>query len=174
MMSWPARLTLRILPLLAVAGCSHDPILYIPSTDRTMLQAQARLGNADDGGKGPISVDEMLRRAKQGDSGPAAASSVVLHFGGDTVQPDAAQRDTLWRFATKTGAETLVVSSRPGSFSDPATPVLGPRRAVAVSHELSAIVPNVQVRFEAALPPDVVVVSLGGLPARLPAGQAAP
>lgn len=166
-MRWLARLTLRTMPLLAMAACSHDPIRYIPEADRNMLQAQARLGNGGDGGNASISVDEMLRRAKEGDATKPAPTRVVLHFGADAIQPDAAQRDTLRAFAATAGAATagpptVVVSSRPGSFDDPGTPVLGPRRAVAVSHELAAMVADVRVKFEPSLPPDVVVVSLGG------------
>jgi len=143
-----------------IASCSHDPIRYIPETDRTTLETQDRLGGGLGSG-GPISVDEMLRRAKSSGSRNAAASRVVIRFDGDTVQPDAAQRDTLRRFAAQVGAGSVTVSSRPGTFDDTGSPALGPRRAIAVSRELSDVVPDVQMRFEAGLPPGIVVVSLG-------------
>ncbi len=167
-MRWLARIpvvvstavrTVASVVALTVAGCSHDPIRYIPETDRTMLETQDRLGGGLGSG-GPISVDEMLRRAKSADNGKGAASRVVIRFDGDAVQPDAAQRDTLRRFAAQVGAGSVTVTSRPGTFDETGT-VLGPRRAIAVSRELSDIIPDVQMRFEAGLPPGVVVVSLG-------------
>nr|WP_294517468.1 hypothetical protein [uncultured Rhodopila sp.] len=145
---------------LLVAACSHDPIRYIPETDRAMLQAQDRLGTGDRTGQ-PISVDEMLQRAKSTAENKASPSRVVIRFDGDAVQPDAAQRDTLRRFAEQSHTGSLTVTSHPGSFDDAGSPVLGQRRAIAVSRELSAVVADVQMRFEPEVPPGVVVVSLG-------------
>jgi hypothetical protein len=142
-----------------LSGCSHDPIRYIPETDRTMLQSQERLG-AGQGSGGPISVDQMLRNAKSSEA-KLTDSRVVIRFDGDSVQPDAAQRETLHQFAVRSRAAVVTVTSRPGSFDDAGSPVLGQRRAVAVSRELSGMIADVQVRFEAGLPPGVVVVSLG-------------
>jgi hypothetical protein len=162
--------TARTLPWIMTvlaAACSHDPIRYIPETDRAMLQTQDRLSNGGANGQ-PISVDEMLQRAKTTGAGKAASTRVLIRFDGDTVQPDAAQRDTLRRFAEQAHAGSLTVTSRPGSFDDPGSPVLGQRRAIAVSRELSGVVADVQMRFEPGLPPGVVVVSLGR-----PAAQAA-
>jgi hypothetical protein len=164
-MRWPAlsyataRIAACTMAVLA-AACSHDPIRYIPETDRTMLEAQDRLNGGQGTGEA-ISVDEMLRRAKSSGDSKAAPSRVVIRFDGDTVQPDAAQRDTLRRFAAQAHTASLTVSSHPGSFDDPGSPVLGQRRAIAVSRELSDVVPDVQVRFEPGLPPGVVVVSQG-------------
>jgi len=157
------------------AACAHDPIRYIPETDRAMLQAQDRLGNGDAAGQ-PISVDEMLRQAKAtgdkangakatGDS-KAPANRVVIRFDGDTVLPDAAQRATLRSFAEQAHAGALTVTSHPGSFDDAGSPVLGQRRAIAVSRELAGIVTDVQMRFEPDVPPGIVEVSLGPPPAR--------
>lgn len=157
--------TLAWIMALLAAACSHDPIRYIPETDRAMLQAQDRLGNGDASGQ-PISVDEMLRRAKTTAESKAPASRVMIRFDGNAVQPDAAQRDTLRRFAEQSHAGSLTVTSRPGSFEDAGSPVLGQRRAIAVSRELSGLVADVQMRFEPGLPPGVVVVSLGRPAAR--------
>jgi hypothetical protein len=160
--------TVRALPWFLAglaAACSHDPIRYIPETDRTMLQAQERLGNGDGAGQ-PISVEEMLRRAKTTGESKAPATRVVIRFDGDTVRPDAAQRDTLRRFAAQAHAGSLTVISHPGNFDDAGSPVLGQRRAIAVSRELSDIVADVQMRFEPGVPPGIVVVSLGRPAAR--------
>lgn len=162
----PATVRLLAGTLAALAAaCSHDPIRYIPETDRAMLQAQDRLGNGDANGRA-ISVDEMLRRAKSTGDSKAPASRVMIRFDGDAVQPDTAQRDTLRRFAEQAHAASLTVTSRPGSFEDAGSPVLGQRRAIAVSRELSGVVADVQMRFEPGLPPGVVVVSLGRPAAR--------
>nr|WP_294550158.1 hypothetical protein [uncultured Rhodopila sp.] len=155
--------TIRTLPWMLAAlaaACAHDPIRYIPETDRTMLQAQDRLGNGDGNGQ-PISVDEMLRRAKTTGESKPPSTRIMIRFDGDTVQPDAAQRDTLRRFAEQAHAGSLTVISHPGNFDDAGSPVLGQRRAIAVSRELSDIVADVQMRFEPAVPPGIVVVSFG-------------
>nr|WP_294508852.1 hypothetical protein [uncultured Rhodopila sp.] len=160
--------TARLLPwtlAALVVACSHDPIRYIPETDRTMLQAQDRLGTGQGTG-GPISVDEMLQRAKASPDSKTAPARLVIRFDGAAVQPDAAQRDTLRRFAEQAHAGSLTVTSHPGSFDEAGSPVLGQRRAIAVSRELSDVVADVQMRFEPDVPPGVVVVSLGRPAAR--------
>lgn len=146
---------------LLLGGCSHDPIRYIPQTDRAMLQTQERLGDGQSAA-GPITVEEMLRRAKASEPAKAASEKVVIRFNGEAVQPDAAQRDQLQRFAISLPNKTVpvVVSSRPGSFDDAGAAVLGQRRALAVSRTLSGLLPDITVRFEEMLPPDIVVVSL--------------
>jgi hypothetical protein len=158
--SWATIRTLPLIPAALAAACAPDPIRYIPATDRAMLQAQDRMSNGGAAGQ-PISVDEMLQRAKTTDEGKPASTRVVLRFEGDIVQPDAAQRDTLRRFAAAAHSGSLTVISHPGSFDDAGSPVLGQRRAIAVSRELSGVVADVQMRFEPSVPPGVVVVSLG-------------
>jgi hypothetical protein len=147
------------------AACSPDPIRYIPETDRTMLQAQDRLGHGDGNGQ-PISVDEMLRRAKTTGESNEPPSRVMIRFDGDAVQPDSTQRDTLRHFAEQAHAGSLTVTSHPGSFDDAGSPVLGQRRAIAVSRELSEVVADVQMRFDPGVPAGVVVVSPGRPAAR--------
>lgn len=156
--------------LLALSACQNDPIRYIPPEDRTLLQTQARLDASPGEGKG-ITVQEMLQRAKTNAAGPVPSSRVLVRFLGGAVEPDAAGQEQLRAFAAQLPAPGLpvVVSSRPGDFTDPAAPVLGQRRAVAVSRLLAGRVGNVQLRFDAALPPDVVVVRAG-----LPGEVAAP
>jgi hypothetical protein len=154
---------------LLVAGCSNDPIRYIPEADRNMLQAQERLGNGDGHGS-PITVEQMLRGVKAANAGAGAGAAagaapvnrILLRFDGDSVLPSEDEVDRLHRFALSANASSLTVSSRPGNFDDPGSPVLGQRRAIAVSRELTGLVPDVQLHFDPALPPDVVVVSRGG------------
>jgi len=165
-MRWPAhRLTLPLALAILLAGCTNDPIRYIPPGDRTTLQSQARLGESDAGAaNGAISVDELLRRAKTNEAAPPPPSRILLHFDGATIQPDGAQRATLRDFAERLHAR-LVVSSRPGSFDDPGAPLLGQRRAVAVSRELAPFATDVEMRFVPSLPPGVVMVAAADAPA---------
>lgn len=152
--------------MLSVAACSHEPLSYIPQADRVQLQAEARMGEAGGGGR-PISVDDMLRNARAAAPAdpnapaPSVPGRLLVRFDGSAVQPDAAQREALRRFATAALADRhgLLVRSEPGSFAGNDASVLGPRRAVAVSRELSDIAPNVDVRFDTALPAGVVVVT---------------
>lgn len=147
---------------LGLAACAHDPIRYIPPEDRTALEAQARLSSAPGDGQG-ITVDQMLARAKTSAATPAPSSRILIRFEGEAVQPDAAGQEQLRAFAARlpSAAMPVVVSSRPGEFGDPGSPLLGQRRAVAVSRVLAGSSNNVEVRFDTALPPDVVVVSTG-------------
>lgn len=143
---------------LLLAACSQDPVRYIPEEDRRAAAADKAT---------PISVSEMLANARHESLAPAAPSGrLLVHFQGDTVTPDPAQRASLWQFASNASAarQKLLVASRPGNFDDPGSPVLGQRRAVAVARELSAVVKDVEMRFDPALPPDVVVVTQGARP----------
>lgn len=149
-----ARGWIILVPMLGLAACSYQPMDYIPPTDRALLEAQARLSPSGNG-QGPISVKEMLNRAR--DSQADAEHPLVLTFVGDTVQPDAAQVQLLQQFAAKVHGQAVTVTSQPGGFDDPGS-LLGPRRAVAVAHELSASLPTVGVRFSAEAPAHAVVV----------------
>ena len=164
-------MTRRCIALLAVCGlaaCTHEPIEYIPLDDRALLQAQARLGQAPGQSAGAIPVDEMLRRARAAgdtsdasDPAPATPSRLVLQFKGDAVQPDAEQKKALSGFASSMQGRSVTVLSRPGGF-DGATALLGQRRALAVAHELSAAMPDVDLKFTPDAPADVVIVSAAG------------
>ena len=109
----------------------------------------------------------MLARARNNAPGATAVPGrLLVRFEADTVTPSPTQRAELRQFATTepgsapTGtARKFWVASRPGSFEDGGTPVLGQRRAVAVARELSAVSPDVELRFDPALPPGVVVVT---------------
>lgn len=151
-----------VLLCLLLAACSQDPVHFIPEADR-------RAGATE--GAGPISVNEMLSRVRTSDSTEhETAGRIIMRFAGDAVQPDAEQREALRQFATAaiTARQPVVVSSRPGGFDDPGQKVLGQRRAVAVARELSSVAGDVETRFDAALPPDVVVVTQGASPAAPP------
>ncbi len=146
----------RALPLcLVLAACSQDPVRYIPEAERTAAAAEVAR---------PISVDEMLARTRNSNAAPASSISTVpgrllIRFDGAAITPDAGQKASLREFAASTGGRSLMVASRPGSFDDPGTPVLGQRRAVAVARELSSVAQDVEMRFDPALPPGVVVVT---------------
>lgn len=153
-----------ILPIvLALVACSHEPIGYISPTDRNLLPAQARLGGSGGPPGQPVSVNEMLARARGAKDAPAHTGRLMLQFNGDTVTLDDAQRKSLDDFATAAGARPVKVSARKGGFSD-SDARLASRRALAVAHALTARLPDVDVRFIPALPADVVVV---GFAARL-------
>ncbi len=86
---------------------------------------------------------------------------LLVRFEADAVSPNPSQRAELRQFAQASPgtARRFWVTSRPGSFEDTGTPVLGQRRAVAVARELSSVSPDVELRFDPALPPGVVVVT---------------
>ncbi len=153
-----ARGLIILMALLGLAACAHEPMDYIPPSDRTLLQAQARMGEGNNG-QPPISVDQMLRQARGQATGPADPQRLVVQFSGDAVTLTDDQRQALDRFAAKAGAATVVVSGRRGSFADNAA-LLAQRRTVAVAHSLSAL-PNVEVRFVPDLPDSLVVVGTG-------------
>lgn len=160
-----ARNCIVLLPLLALVACTHDPIEYIPATDRALLQAQARV---DGGGapQGAVSVDQMLARARTAadaaKSKPPAIKSVeplVLQFAVGAVMPDAQQKQSIASFAAAAKGQRVTVISRPGDAKGDAV-LLGQRRAMAVARALQPGVNDIDLRFTADAPPDVVVISL--------------
>ena len=149
-----------LLVSIALAGCSNDPVRFIPVQDRTMLQAEARLGEGSASApKGAISVAELMAQARGAGGATGSGATTVLRFDTGAVQPDAAQRETIHQFAqAQPGAASATVASRPGNFDDG---VIGQRRAVAVSRELANYIPDVAVQFNPQLPDGVVVLSRG-------------
>lgn len=158
------------MTLLGLAACTPAPIEYIPTDERTLLQAQARLGASDAPGQS-ISVQEMLERARaqqvnaiqgqgpgQTAGRPASPSRLVVQFTGSAVALDETQRKSLDAFAAAAANAPLVVTGQKGSFETSST-LLGQRRAVSVAKALEANSPNVDVHFIAGLPEDVVVVT---------------
>lgn len=143
-----------LMMTLLLAACSPDPVKYIPEADR-------RDPGPNPGT--PITVDQLLARARLAD--PAAASArLVVRFDGAVLTLTEAQRAELRQFAVGAPTRKLQVSSRPGAFNDPGAPVLGQRRAIAVARELTAAGGDVDMRFDTALPPGVVVVTQGMQP----------
>jgi hypothetical protein len=152
----------RAFPLcLLLAACAQDPIRYIPETERMV--------SAADGAR-PISVEAMLARARANAPAPTGTINTVpgrllVRFEPDATAPTPSQRAELREFAqTSPGPRRFRVASRPGTFEDAGALVLGQRRAVAVARELSALSPDVEMRFDPALPPGVVVVTLENRP----------
>lgn len=138
------------LTLLALAACgTPDPLRQIPSHERNMLEAEARMSAGRDRRS---AVDAMLARARANDPAP-----LLLRYTGTVTAPDAAQREAIARFAAASrGAPRLIVQARPGGGAE----MLGPRRAVAIARLLEADFPNVDIQFEAQTPADVVRILL--------------
>jgi len=172
-----ARGCIVLLGALGLAACAHEPMDYIPPTDRALLQAQSRLGDSG-ASAGPMSVDRMLRQARNAPDGNATdgrtpgnagdPTRLLLHFTAQSVQLDDTQKAALDQFATAVSGKPVMVTSRPGNFADSAA-LLGQRRAVAVARQLQSSVADVQLRFLPDTPPDVVVVSAGAASAGSPA-----
>lgn len=141
-----------LLLLLALAACSPGPMDYIPAQERSLLQAQARLGSGGTSGPG-ISVSEMLRRARGTDQ-----MQVELRFSGNAVQPDEAQKAQLLQFASQAHSRAFIVTARRGGFEG-ADGLLGQRRAVAVARVLEDQSADVQLRFVADMAADRVSIS---------------
>ncbi len=162
-----ARGCIVVFAALGLAACEHDPIEYIPPTDRALLEAQARLGDAHTG-SGAVSVDAMLARARtppapspSAPSGQQALLPLVLQFAASAVAPDEAQKQSLSAFAASAQGKPVMVISRPGKLAGTAA-LLGQRRALSVARALTPPLTDVQLRFSEDAPPDTVVVSLEG------------
>ena len=152
-----------LLPLMALSACSPEPIDYIPPTDRALLQAQARLGGSG-ADAGPVSVADMLSRARNAPAAQAASPPLVLQFAGDAVALDEAQKQSLAHFAATAKGRRITVLSRRAGFEGGAA-LLGQRRALVVAHELSPDGGDIELRFADDAPADSVVVSLAAAPA---------
>ena len=161
------RIPTLLPPLLAVACAQSDPMRYIPQGERNLLQAEARLG--DTPGRtatgGRISVDELLARARTAEAGAGArqAEPLVLRFTPGAVQPDAAQREAIERFAARAaGAPRVVVVGRRAATLAGPEALLGQRRAVAVARLLEPSLPEVETRFEPGVAADEILLVAGG------------
>lgn len=205
------RAALILLPL--AAGCSSDPLRFIPANERQVLQAEARLagGNAPQQPGARISVEQLLAQARQERSGtaetPAAPASdatpapgatpvaaplpptapaqgnrlsvesllaqarqapaeapqpegprLLLRFSGDETQPTEAQRNQVTAFTRRARGRNLIVSARSGGD------LLGPRRAMAVARLVQSRFPDVELRFDAAMPGDEVSLEVSRAP----------
>ncbi|TDH63057.1 hypothetical protein E2C06_08675 [Dankookia rubra] len=169
-MAKPLRRASFLLLLLPLVACAPDPIRFIPPTDRTLLEAQARLGEGGAARQpGRITVAELLAKARAESpaaQGPAARTGLVLRYMAAQVQPDDAQRRDVEAFAVAArGAALVTVASRPAGYDGGEASLIGERRALAVARLIRPEVPNVELRFEAAIPQGEVLVLLGGLPA---------
>jgi hypothetical protein len=155
-----ARGVLIGMTVLGLAACTHEPMDYIPQGERTLLKAQARMGEGGVSGQ-PVSVDEMLQRARgQSQAASADRQRLVVQFSGDAVMLDDAQRKSLTAFSAAVGNAPVVVTGQRGGFAG-GSPLLGQRRAVAVANALSVTLTSVDVRFVPNIPDNIVVVSTG-------------
>jgi len=154
-----ARGILIVTGLLALGACAHEPMDYIPPSDRTLLQAQARMGDGSVAGQ-PISVQDMLQRARGHADSVADGRRLVVQFSGDAATLDDAQRQSLAKYAAAAGGAPVTVTGQRAGFTGNAA-LLGQRRAVAVARLLSETLPVVDVRFVADLPDNIVVVAPG-------------
>ncbi|MFZ4408605.1 MAG: hypothetical protein ACOYOH_14770 [Paracraurococcus sp.] len=168
----PRRLRVLLLLLPLLAACNPDPIRFIPPTDRTLLEAQARLGEGNAGRQPPgrITVAELLAKARAAaptGAGPGQPprTGLVIRYTPTQVQPDEAQRQQVADFAAAVrGAALVTVASRPAGKQGNDASLLGERRALAVARLLQPEVSNVEIRFESAVPTGEVLVLLGDLP----------
>jgi hypothetical protein len=173
----PRRRASLLLSLPLLGACTTDPIRFIPPTDRTLLEAQARLGEGGAGRQtgGRITVADLLAKARAESpaaQGPAPRTGLVLRYTAIQVQPDEAQRRDIEAFAAAVrGTPLVTVASRPAGFDGGDASLIGERRALAVARLIRPEVPNVELRFEAAIPQGEVLVLLGNLPV---AGNARP
>jgi hypothetical protein len=166
----PLRRASLLLSLSLLGACTTDPIRFIPPTDRTLLEAQARLGEGGAGRQpaGRITVADLLAKARAeapAAQGPAPQTGLVLRYTATQVQPDETQRRDIEAFsAAVRGAPLVTVASRPAGFDGSDASLIGERRALAVARLIRPEVPNLELRFEAAIPPGEVLVLLGNLP----------
>jgi hypothetical protein len=91
---------------------------------------------------------------------------LVLRYAATQVQPDDTQRRDVEAFAAAVrGAALVTVASRPAGYDGGEAALIGERRALAVARLIRPEVPNVELRFEGAIPQGEVLVLLGALPA---------
>ena len=167
----PARISVEDLLAQARQGeppsAVASPTPSAPETPRQAVQASTPAQ------PGPISVEAMLARAR--DASPATSGATLpasaepragtapvvataalgspglaLRFTGDEVQPSDAQRAQVENFARRNRGAQVTISARSGGD------LLGPRRALAVARLLQPRFPDVELRFDPAVPPDEV------------------
>jgi hypothetical protein len=163
-LAYVLRRVLPVLVLTALAGCSSDPMRFIPENERMMLQAEARMnesrgqGGAAGSGGNKLSVQSMLDQQR---GATPQQNRLVLRFASDVVQPDAAQRAEISQIAERgASAGGVTVLARPlGAGSSGA--MLDQRRAVAVSRLIEPSVPGVAVKFDSSVPADSLIVIVG-------------
>lgn len=156
-----SRWVLGLVLLGGLAGCAPHPLDYIPPTDRSLLQAEARMGSNGAPAAGGISVDDMLAQARA----HADDARLQLDFAAGDASLTQAQKDQLSGFAARAPGARFIVSAKRTDFAqDPA--LLPQRRAVAVAHVLTDAGHEVDIRFAAEAAPDQVNVTraLGGTP----------
>ncbi len=158
---------------LLVSACAHAPMDYIPPTDRSMLQAQARLGGDETAApKTSIAVDDLLANARTQGVSPARTGRLVLHFEGTEATLDAAQKTELGQFvqgqsaqgqsAQGSAARTLRVIARKHELAEDPT-MLNQRRAVATAHVLQAQGASADIGFAVTTPPNDIIVTVAPL-----------
>lgn len=172
-LSVPVSRLAALAVLAALGGCAHQPLDYIPPTDRSLLEAQSRLGADRQAAAGGISVDRLLAQARAADADVGSDGRLVLTFPPEAASPDDAQRARLRAFAASLGgAPVEIAATRREPGADPA--MLPQRRAVAVAHVLGETVKDVTIGFSTTIPPDRIVVQRAAAPAAPPAAEAAP
>lgn len=171
------------LALLLPAACAHQPLDYIPGTDRAMLQAQARLGadpaqTASGGSGGAIGVDALLAQAREkaandkANSGISAdAQRLTLHFAPGQSRPDDAAQRSLADFASSHPGASLRVITRKSPPAEDAS-LLAMRRAVAVAQILQSFTQNVVIALSVTTDADTIIVTSETLASETSSGTA--
>jgi hypothetical protein len=147
-----------LLSAAVLTGCaSQAPAQLIPASDRLLLQQEAARENP----QGPVSVDQMLARArgKVEKSTPEPITLRVVDQDGTTSIPD----NDLQQLTTIAGTpRDAVLSVGPSDDPSPMAAALAANRhAHFVAQHLPATLHVTQTRYDVDLPPNTARLDFG-------------
>lgn len=163
-----ANVIAAILALAALSACaSGDPMDLIPAYERQLIAKDARAASAS----GPISIEEMLSRARGGV--PAASEPnetiLILDFAEGQTSPNADQRRRIAHHLRRIEASSrdrAWINAGPGDHTQRvASAVASLRRARVVADLVASSLGEVQVRYDPDLAAGRITLEIRKAPA---------
>jgi hypothetical protein len=152
---WSRDILAALLLAAAVSGCTgSDPAALIPPGERVLLQHEA----ARDSGDTPVSVNEMLARAR----GEVLQQPILVHVV-DTAGTLSIPEDEMRHLASlDPGQHSAVLSIGPSNDPSPVAAALGAtRRARFVAQYLPSTLHVAETRYDVSLAPNTARLEFG-------------
>jgi|HubBroStandDraft_1064217.scaffolds.fasta_scaffold00021_99 hypothetical protein len=150
------RRSLAVFALIAGAGgCSgSNPAALIPPGERVLIQQES----AKDSGQGPVTVTEMLARAR----GETTLRPILVHVV-DTAGALSIPEDEVKQLeALDPAVKSAVLSIGPSDDPSPVTAALGaPRRAKFLAQYLPPTLHLAETRYDVSLAPNTARLEFG-------------